>query len=448
MSGPSLDPRRGSSSATATHVGSWSDGIALSTSAALSAVAGMLTWVIAARLASPTTIGEVSAFVSAFLLIAGLTEFNLGVALLRWMPAAGRGTATVVTRSFLAAAVACAVAAPLYLLLPGAQVILLAAGGGATAVALFALATVGWGILHLTDFAFVALGHPWWSVARNLVLGAGRIVLLLALGAGVASSNLVRAWAVPITVCAVTFGAASVVMAVRRSRSPAAAGATLPGRREVLAFLGPTWLGTLGLALLYSQVPLVVTFRFGPEVGGGFFIVWQAITVIDIVATYFVSSLAGSVARAPGRSAQLARTALRRLLVLFLPALAVGALLAGPLLSIFGPDYTHLAGALRILLAAAAVRLVVVHLLGVRQAVGDAVGFARPHVAIAAATVVVLVVVPATGSVTTVVAWAVLGIQVVSAVVLLGTQHRRRRTVAAFLCSGGESDAGSPAAPT
>lgn len=57
---------------------SWSDGLALSISAALSAGAGMLSWVLAARFVSPTTVGEVSAFVSAFLLVAGLTEFNLG----------------------------------------------------------------------------------------------------------------------------------------------------------------------------------------------------------------------------------------------------------------------------------------------------------------------------------------------------------------------------------
>lgn len=448
MSGP--PPRPGDTpsddavTVTAPKDSSWSDGIALSASAGLSAVAGMLTWVIAARLVSPTTIGEVSAFVSAFLLVAGLTEFNLGVALMRWVPAAGRRTTAVITRSFLAAAVACAVVAPLYLLLPGADIILSSAGGGPTAVALFALATIGWGILHLTDFAFVALGRPWWSVARNLVLGAGRIVILVLLGAGVASTDLIWAWTGPIALCAVVFGVAAVVLAMRHSRSATGSPSALPGRRQVLAFLGPTWVGTLGLALLYSQVPLVITFRFGPEVGGGFFIVWQAITVIDIVATYFVSSLAGTVAREPHRSTELARTALRRLLVLFLPALAVGALLAEPLLAIFGPNYTHLAGALRILLAAAAVRLVVVHTLGVRQAVGDAVGFARPNIVIAATTIVALILLPSgLGAVPTVVAWAFLGLQVVAAVTLLITQRSRARTVPAFLRPGPDTTAES-----
>ncbi len=411
----------------------WSDGIALSVSAALSAVAGMLTWVIAARLTDRGTVGEVSAFVSAFLLVAGLTEFNLGVALLRWVPRAGRRTVTVVVRCLLVVVASCAVVAPLYLLLPGSGVILVAAGGGLAAGGLFVLATVGWGVLHLTDFAFVALGRPWWSVSRNLLLGVSRIGLMLVLGAGVAAPELVLTWVWPIVGCAVLFGAAVGLQAARRGRSRAQG--ELPGRREVLAFLGPTWIGTLAVAVLYAQVPLVVTFRFGPEVGGGFFVIWQAITVIDVVATYFVSSLAGSVARDPTRATAISRAALRRFLLLFLPALAVGAVLATPLLSIFGPEYPDQAGALRILLAAAAVRLVTLHLLGVRQAMGDAVGFARPHVAIAAATVVAVVVVPAaTGDVAAIIAWIVLAIQLATVFVLLFTQ--RSRSAAAFRSPG------------
>jgi O-antigen/teichoic acid export membrane protein len=414
---------------------SLSDGIALSASAGLSAVAGMLTWVIAARLTDRATVGEVSAFVSAFLLVAGLTEFNLGVAILRWAPRAGRRTSAVVVRCLLVAGGACVVAAPIYLLVPGAEVILSAAGGGVVAAVLFVLATVGWGVLHLTDFAFVALRRPWWSVVRNLVLGACRIAAMVVLGVGVAAPELVLAWVGPVVACAVVFGAATAVLAARVGRSGRST--ELPDRREVLRFLGPTWVGTLGLTVLYAQVPLVVTFRFGPDIGGGFFIVWQAITVIDVVATYFVSSLVGSVARDPARARSLSRTALRRLVILFLPALVVGALLAVPLLSIFGPEYTDQAGALRILLAAAAIRLVTLHFLGVRQAVGDAVGFARPHLAVAAATVLVLVLVPArTVDVTSVLAWAVLAVQAVTVLVLLGTQ--RARTAAAFRRIGGE----------
>lgn len=412
---------------------SLSDGLSLSVSAAISAVAGMLTWVIAARLTDRATVGEVSAFASAFLLIAGLMEFNLGVAILRWVPRAGHRTATVIVRCLLAATLACLVAAPLYLLIPGSGVILSAAGGGVAAVVMFVLATAGWGVLHLSDFAFVALRRPWWSVVRNVLLGTARITPIVVIGAGVTAPELVLTWVAPITAIAVLFGAAVVVLAARRARTGAPA--ALPGRREVLGFLGPTWVGSLGQTVLYAQVPLVVTFRFGPEVGGGFFIIWQAITVIDIVATYFVSSLAGSVAREPQRARSLSRTALRRLLVLFLPALAVGALLATPLLGIFGPEYTDQAGALRILLGAAAIRLVTIHLLGVRQAIGDGVGFARPHVAVAIATVGVLVLVPlGTPHLATLLAWAVLAVQAVTALVLLGTQ--RSRTVAAFSRDG------------
>lgn len=420
---------------------SWSDGLALSISAALSAGAGMLSWVLAARFVSPTAVGEVSAFVSAFLLVAGLTEFNLGVALMRWVPTGGRRVATLVGRSLLGATIATAIVAPLYLLLPGTEVIRQAAGGGAPAVAVFVLAAVGWSALHLLDFIMVAVDKPWWSVARNLLLGGSRITILLLLGAGADATVLLWAWVGPIVACAVVFGIAAVVVTVRHGRA-AAESSNLPARREVVGFLGPTWVGSLALALLYHQVPLLITFRFGPDVGGRFFIVWQAVAVIDIVATYFVSSLSSTVARNPGRIVTQARRALRRLLALFLPALAIGAVFAGPLLGIFGPQYVELTSALRILLAGAAARLIVVHVLGVRQAIGDATGFARPHIAVAATTLASLAVVPTVaGNVALSAAWVFVGVHIVAAATLLSTQPARVRAIAPQQVPKGKLDA-------
>lgn len=64
---------------------------------------------------------------------------------------------------------------------------------------------------------------------------------------------------------------------------------------------------------------------------------------------------------------------------------------------------------------------------------GDAAGFARPHVAVAAATVAAVAVLPAApADVAASIAWIVLAIQVATVVVLLFTQRTRsvsRRSV-------------------
>jgi O-antigen/teichoic acid export membrane protein len=161
------------------------------------------------------------------------------------------------------------------------------------------------------------------------------------------------------------------------TRRAAGHAGVLPRRAEVVGFLGPTAVGHLGAALLFNQVPLLVNLRFGPETGAVFFIAWQAVMVVDLAATYFMAPLAVGVAREPHRTAELAAAARRRLLLLFLPALALGAALAHPLLLIFGGAYAQADDVLRLLLLGLAFRLVVVHELGVRQAVGKAIGFAR-----------------------------------------------------------------------
>ena len=95
-----------------------------------------------------------------------------------------------------------------------------------------------------------------------------------------------------------------------------------------------------------------------------------------------MKSLIVGVAREPGRTAELAAATRRRLLVIFLPLLALGCLIAGPALGlVFGPEYAAAADVLRLLLVGLALRLIVLIELGVRQALGRARGVRPPAAA-------------------------------------------------------------------
>jgi hypothetical protein len=96
-----------------------------------------------------------------------------------------------------------------------------------------------------------------------------------------------------------------------------------------------------------------------------FFVAWQVVTAVDLAAVWVLGR--------PGGASR------RRLLATVGPALLVTALLAGPLLAVFGPEYAAAADVLRILLVGAAFRLVVVHELGAREAAGRAWSSARLH---------------------------------------------------------------------
>jgi O-antigen/teichoic acid export membrane protein len=373
--------------------------------------------------------------VSAFILIAGITQLNLGLGLMRWLPAAGCHAPPLVWRSLLLIMPLAGLVGLGYVLaVPElARTAAGVDGSHGVGVCLFALAAAGWGAFVVHDYILVAIGKPWWCVWRNGLFAVVRIALLVVLGTTLGAQGVVLSWVGPIVVW-IALGSLVLVVAVRRFARQADGG-TIPSRSEVARFLGPTAAAQIGYTLLLNQVPLLVILRYGPESGAAFFIAWQAVTVVEVVAIYFVNGLSSEVARAPERATVLARTTRRRLLLLFLPPLALGVLVAAPMLGIFGEGYSASAPALRVLLVGLAFRLVVVHALGVRQALGQAMRFARLQIVTTGLVLLAVLVVPArldgdVESILLLVACAYLAVQFRSAVAVLclDSPARRART--------------------
>jgi O-antigen/teichoic acid export membrane protein len=416
-------PRRGARSGK-------SDGLALALSAVVNSVAGFASWLIAARLMSQEQVGLASAAVTAFILVAGAAQLNLGVGLMRWLPGSGRHAPTLVIRASLVVIPLSATAGLSYaLVVPELARTSAGTAGFGVGLVVFVLAAAGWGMFVVHDFVLVALGRSWWAPWRNLGFSAVRIALLVALGGTLGAQGVVLSWAIPIVLW-IAVGTVAVLVLARRFACDHPGG-RLPSRPEVTGFLAPTAVAQLGGVLLYNQVPLLVTLRFGAEPGAAFFIAWQAITVVDVAAMFFMNSLAVHVAREPQRAGELAAAARRRLLLLFLPALALGAVLAEPVLAVFGPGYAEAAGVLQLLLVGQAFRLVVAHELGVRQALGQALGYARLQLASTVAVLAIVAVLPVSGGGTsatlTPVAVGYVAVQVACAVAVLGLTTRTRR---------------------
>jgi O-antigen/teichoic acid export membrane protein len=374
--------------------GGLGEGVALSISSALGALAGLASWLIAARLLPQAELGLGAAVVSAFFLVAGVVRLNLGVALMRWLPVAGRHAPRLVRRS-LSLIVVVATIGGLVCVFVLPELARTSAGDGplALGMALFVVTTAGWAVLVVHDYVFVAIGKPWWTVWRNGLFAIGRIGLLVALGSALGARGVVLSWAGPI-VALVVVDVLLLALSVRRFAAQGGAG-TMPARSEVVSFLAPTWVAQIGNTLLLNQVPLLVTLRFGPESGAAFFIAWQAAVVLETAATYFTHSLPAACARAPERADELTSSLRRQMLMIFLPLLALGALLAGPVLSIFGAGYAAAADVLRLLLLGQAFRLLVLHELGARTATGCGLAYARLHLASTLLVLLVVGLVPA-----------------------------------------------------
>lgn len=414
--------------------GGLSDGLALSLSSVLGSVAGLIFWLIAAHIMPTASVGDAQLVVSTFILVGGAAQLNLGVGLMRWIPAAGCSTSKLVWSSLVVIMPLSGLVGIVYALF-APRLATISAGQDAPFVVgllLFALACAGWGVFPVHDFLLVALGKPWWAVWRNAIFAVTRLALLVLLGGVVAlgSYGIVLSWIGPIVLLIAT--GSVVIYLLTRQVNGRATGGALPTRSVLIAFLGPTAVGQAGAALLYNQVPVLVNLRFGPETGAVFFIAWQAIAVIDLAGMFFMNSLAVTVAREPHRVRELAASARRRLLVIFLPMLAVGAALAYPLLLIFGEAYAEGATVLRLLLLGLAFRLVVAHELGVRQATGSAMSYARLQLSSSVLVVVAALVTPVTGagvSALVPVAIGYIAVQVVCAAVVMCSPASRRLDV-------------------
>lgn len=366
--------------------GMFADGLALSASAAISAVAGMVGWILAARLLPATAVGHTSAFVSGMLLVAGVAELGLGPAVLRWLPRAGDQTRRLLNRTYLAVVLGALAGATVFVLVPtGAEVVAKVSGGAW----LFLLAAVAWTLFQFQDAVLTGLGRATWVPVENGLFGLARLVVLLALAPLAGAAGLLASWIGP-TVAAVL---AVTALLLRRVTVPQVPG-ELPDRREVVRLLGPTYPGTVCIVVLYNLVPLIVLHRFGAEANAVFFVVWTAVNALDLAASVFVNPLVVRLSAEPGHAGALVRNAAGKLAAVFLPALAVGVLLAGVMLTIFGGEYTSGAGLLRVLLVAQAPRLVVLVGVAVHLGQGRGTGVAALHATTAATAVVLAFVLP------------------------------------------------------
>lgn len=342
------------------------DGLSLTMSAGLTSIAGMLAWVAAARLLPRAEVGQASAFVSGFLLVAGLGDVSLGAALMRWVPRAGEHRRTLILRCYAVVLVTSLLVAIGVLILPtGDEIAETLPGFGPV---LFVAAALGWALFQFQDTVLVSLGRASWVPYENASIGLARVGILVVLGPLLGTLGILLSWMVPAAIGVVVI---SVLIArtLARTRlpnpvSPRAtrsadpwrwatwfsrpprhearsehAFGTLPDRAEVLRLLGPTYPAKVCACTLTDLIPLLVVGRFGPAHGAVFFVVWMAANTVDYVVLSFAQSVIVRIAHEPARTAELFWIGCKRAILLFVPPLLLGVVIAHPVLSVFGQAY-------------------------------------------------------------------------------------------------------------
>jgi O-antigen/teichoic acid export membrane protein len=348
---------------------------ALVASAASSSVLGIAYWTLAARLYSPAQVGINAAAISAMTFISYVTQVNMAGVLTRFIPVAGAATPRLIGLAYLTAGVASAIGAAVFVLLFAGLVGL---GPMFTADPLmagwFVLATIGWSIFAIQDGALTGLRRTAWVPIENSIFGALKIVLLIALVAGLASFGIFASWTIPALVLVLPINWLIFRRFVPRHVAAAPPGTSTSMPQGILRYLSGDYIGALLYAASIGLLPLVVVALVGPQNGAFFYIAWTIAASLYFASWSMATSL---MVEGAGPRANLAGDTRRMLrLLIGLQALVVTVVLVGApmILTVFGSAYAAEASTLLRLLALAViphgVNLIYLSVARVRRQVG------------------------------------------------------------------------------
>jgi O-antigen/teichoic acid export membrane protein len=328
------------------------DGLALVLSSGLTSVLGLVFWVLAARLYDAATVGVNSTVLSAMTLLGTAAQLNLGNALLRFVPVAGGRTRSLVFGCY-AVAVAAAAAAGAVFALGSAWWApeLHAAFGGSELFAFFAICTPICTMFVMQDYVLPAIKRATVVPLENLLFSILKIVFLggaavLGMWSGIALSWLA---ATAVTVLLITLWLAR---ALPRATPGEPAPYTLG---DVACFVRADYAGTVFLLAAVFGLPLVVFARLGAEAAAVYGVVWQIAYAFYLVVNGMGQSMVAHVAADPQRLDAARRGMMTKALALLVPAVLVTAVVAHPLLSLFGSVYADDGALLLVLLALSAI---------------------------------------------------------------------------------------------
>ncbi|MEX2551608.1 MAG: glycosyltransferase, partial [Actinomycetota bacterium] len=309
---------------------------------------GILYWILAARLYSPTLVGASSALIATLLLASTVAQLNLGGALARFLPRAGSASKRLVLSAYAVSgslAIVVALTAMPWIDRMAHEVDLKGAAGHLWLI----LAVVVWSIFALQDHTLTGLRQSIWVPAENAAFGVLKIVLLTTLAATLPRLGILASWTLPMAlmllpVNILIFGQ-FLPRHMRQSKDREAL-----GPRKIGHFVAFDYAGSLLNLASSHLLPVLVAARIGAEANGYFYIAWVVMTTLDFALVSVTTSLTVEGSHAEDRLPELTSALIPRLLVgggVLLGAIVVG---APRLLSIFGPAYAaNASGLLRLL---------------------------------------------------------------------------------------------------
>jgi O-antigen/teichoic acid export membrane protein len=314
---------------------------ALMLGSAVASVLGLLFWALAARLYPAPAVGMATALIAAMMFLAKVGTLGLRNVFVRFLPVSGGHAANLIVRSYLVCIAAAALIAVIFVLgrsIWAAELTLL--DGSILTSGCFVLATVVWLVFILQDQVLIGLHRAFWVLIAKTTYSVLKIVLLVAT-AGTAAWAIFAAYAVPAVVAVVGVNCVVLVRVLRR-RAVSGAGSpptVPPSVPSLVRFaIGDHVAFLLALATA-DLLPLLVLAREGPSASAYYFLAFSMANTLMVVTADIGTAFVAEAARAPERTAQLARKACANALLIVMPAVLLGIILAPIVLGVLGENY-------------------------------------------------------------------------------------------------------------
>jgi O-antigen/teichoic acid export membrane protein len=318
---------------------------------------GLVFWVLAAHWLPAAMVGIGAALISALHLLANLSTLGLRNGLVRFLPQAGPATRRLVASSYaVCAAAAMAVAAVFLLGQPWWADELGFLRDSPLAAIAFVVAAAIWVLFILQDHVLTGLHKTVWVPLTNAICSVSKIALLPMLA-------FTAAWAIfaaSVLPAAVMVAVVTVLILRRAPRPTADTGAPAIPMARLVRFAATDHVAALVWLATGDVLTLMVLQELGPEASAYYFMANTIAYGLFLVTSNISSALVAEGARSPDRVVALTRAALRNSALLVLPAAGLGALLARPVLSLFGSGYAEHGSVLLQLLLLSAVPQIVI----------------------------------------------------------------------------------------
>jgi O-antigen/teichoic acid export membrane protein len=302
---------------------------------------GFAFWTVAARLFSQAAVGYGAATVSAMNLLATVGMFGLGTLLIGDLPKR-RDKAGLISAALLASGLGSLLLAGLFIaVVPRLTTHFGDISGSPVRVALLCAGVALTAMTQVFDQATIGLLRGGLQLTRNLTFVIVRMIALLA-----AAALLHDAFGIGITaswVGAIPLSLLPVAVRLWLRREPLLPKPDLVRLRSLARLAAAhNWLN-LAIQAPSLLIPVLVASILAPSTNAGFYAAWTISGVLFILPSHLSTVLFAVASSDPQVIAGKLRFVLRISLLLGLPAMAVLAIGAHPILSIFGAGYARVA---------------------------------------------------------------------------------------------------------